>query len=79
VRGADDCADSDLAVHRERENGRAALADGIDPGDGGGESFASGVLKAAQDFNFAGKWSAAGGNCSDGFDGKGIGKNEVTK
>ena len=36
LRGADDCTDGDLAVHREREDGNVARADGLDSGNRGG-------------------------------------------
>jgi hypothetical protein len=61
MRGADDRADGDLAVHGEREDGSTARADELDSGDGGGQSAACGVQPVAPDFGFAGEWRVAGG------------------
>lgn len=50
VRGTDDCAYRGFTIHSERKNGGAARPDGIDSGDGGRQSIASGVQPAAPDF-----------------------------
>ena len=45
----DDCADGNFATNGYVEIGGAADADGLDSGDGSGQSFAGGVWAAASD------------------------------
>jgi len=78
VRSADDRADGDLAVHGKREDGSTARADGVDSGDGGGQSAACGVQPVAPGFGYTREWRVAGGICSYVFDAAGVSGGELS-
>src|SRR5947207_488102 len=62
VLDADDCGDGSFATNGYAENGGAADADGIDSGDGSGQSVTGGIHEAAPGVCDTRERCASGGN-----------------